>query len=248
VALYGDVKRWAMTERGTGDLHATPQRLEIGPSHMQWDGTSLTITINERCMPDQRRLCGTIRVTPPALIDHEVTLDTAGRHRWRPFAPKARVAVALESPSLQWSGTAYFDSNNGDDPLEHGFSKWSWSRASHGNDTLVLYDATRRDGTSLALARIFHKEGGTTDVAAPPEANLKTGLWGVARPTRADPGTTPSLLRRLEDAPFYTRSEIRTVLLGREAHGVHESLDLERFSQRWVQVLLPFRMPRIARR
>jgi carotenoid 1,2-hydratase len=28
---------------------------------------------------------------------------------------------------------------------------------------------------------------------------------------------------------------------------VHESLDLDRFAQRWVQLLLPFRMPRRAR-
>ncbi|HBM14153.1 MAG TPA: carotenoid 1,2-hydratase, partial [Rhodospirillaceae bacterium] len=28
--------------------------------------------------------------------------------------------------------------------------------------------------------------------------------------------------------------------------GVHESLNLDRFNKRWVQVLLPFRMPRRA--
>ena len=247
VALYGDVKRWAMTERGRGDLHITPERLEIGPSRMAWDGMTLTISIDERCMPDQRRLRGVIRVTPPALIDHEVVLDATGRHRWRPLAPKAAVSVALDSPMLQWSGSAYFDSNHGDEPLESGFSTWSWSRAGHGDNTLVLYDAVRRDGSRIGVARVFHDGGATTDVIAPAEVMLKPGLWGVARPTRADAGAVPCLLRRLEDAPFYTRSEIRTVLLGREAHGVHESLDLDRFSRRWVQALLPFRMPRQAR-
>ena len=247
VALYGDVKRWAMTERGTGDLRITPERLDIGPSRMAWDGVTLTIFVDERCMPDLRRLRGTIRVTPPGLIDHEVRLDGAGHHRWRPFAPRAQVQVSLENPSLNWSGSAYFDSNHGDEPLEDGFSRWSWSRASHGDDTLVLYDAQCRDGMQLAVARVFHAAGGTTDISAPGEASLKPGLWGVARPTRADSGTVPSLMRRLEDAPFYTRSEIRSMLLGAEAHGVHESLDLDRFSRRWVQLLLPFRMPRIAR-
>jgi carotenoid 1,2-hydratase len=31
-------------------------------------------------------------------------------------------------------------------------------------------------------------------------------------------------------------------------NAVHESLDLDRFSRRWVQLLLPFRLPRRARR
>jgi carotenoid 1,2-hydratase len=113
---------------------------------------------------------------------------------------------------------------------------------------MVLYDAERRDGTKLGVSRIFHRTGGFSDVTPPEWTKLKRGLWGVARPTRTDTGTTATLLRILEDAPFYTRSEIRGTLLGADAHGVHESLDLDRFSRRWVQILLPFRMPRIARR
>ncbi len=246
VALYGDVKRWAMTERGAGDLSIAPAHLAIGPSALAWDGETLEIRIHERCMPDFRRLAGTIRVRPPGLIDHEVLLDTAGRHRWRPLAPKAQVEVDLESPRLRWTGTAYIDSNSGSEPLEEGFSTWSWSRTAHGGDVMVLYDATRRDGTTLEVARIFGPDG-IRDVPSPPRHYLKSGLWGMKRPTRADHGSAPSIVRRLEDAPFYTRSEIRTVLLGQPAHGVHESLDLDRFSRRWVQALLPFRMPRIAR-
>ena len=247
VALYGDVKRWAMTERGAGDLGIAAERLDIGPSHLAWDGETLEIRIDERCMPDLRRLRGVIRVRPPCLIDHEVMLDTAGRHRWRPLAPKARVEVALDIPRLAWSGTAYFDSNHGEEPLEQGFSTWSWSRASHGEDVLVLYDALRRDGTTLGISRVFGADG-VQDVTAPPETYLKSGMWGVKRPTRCDLGSVPSMVRQLEDGPFYTRSEIRTVLLGQQAHGVHESVDLDRFSRHWVQVLLKFRMPRVASR
>ena len=48
-------------------------------------------------------------------------------------------------------------------------------------------------------------------------------------------------LKTLEDTPFYTRSQILT-----EAGSfMHESLDLTRFCQPWVQFLLPFRMPRM---
>jgi carotenoid 1,2-hydratase len=48
----------------------------------------------------------------------------------------------------------------------------------------------------------------------------------------------------LEDAPFYSRSLLQTQLLGSPATAIHESLDLDRFASRWVQCLLPFRMPR----
>lgn len=248
MALYGTPSAWAMTERGRRDIAVTPERFEIGPSQMRWDGAALVIEIDEHCMPGLQPLRGTVRVTPDVRVDHEVILDTKSQHRWRPFAPSARVEVTLRRPTLEWSGRGYFDSNNGDAPLESGFSRWNWSRASIGADTLVLYDAQRRDGTKLTLARIFKTDGTTQDVPAPPPAELKRGLWGVARSTRADAGSTPRLVRALEDAPFYTRSEIAATLLGTQTHGVQESLDLDRFSKRWVQVLLPFRMPRLTRR
>ncbi len=240
VALYGEVKRWAMTERGRGDIARGPQRFEIGPSAVGWNGRVFAAEIDEFCMPFGQRLRGVLSVHTPAPIDHEMLLNPEGDHRWRPFAPRARVEVALRSPALAWSGTGYFDSNVGSAPLEGGFSRWHWSRASTAEATSVIYDATRRDGSRTAFAQRFADDG-IRDLPLPPETELPRGLWGVARPTRAN--TTPRLLRRLEDAPFYTRSEISSDA----GHGVHESLDLDRFSRRWVQVLLPFRMPRIAK-
>ncbi len=248
LALYGDVKRWAMTERGRHDISRAAQHFQIGPSSVSWDGHAFTAEINEFCMPPHQRLRGRLRVATPTVINHEVLLNPQGVHRWRPFVPHARVTVELEKPSLSWQGHGYFDSNCGDAPLESGFSTWHWSRTTQGQDTLVIYDAQRRDGTSLAFARRFSPDGTIRDAALPPETQLKRGLWGVPRPLRADPGATPRLVRRLEDAPFYTRSEISTVIGGESLHGVHESLDLDRFSRRWVQTLLPFRMPRIARK
>jgi carotenoid 1,2-hydratase len=47
-------------------------------------------------------------------------------------------------------------------------------------------------------------------------------------------------VKTLEDTPFYTRSKIQV----EGGHFMHESLDLRRFRQAWVQFLLPFRMPR----
>ena len=51
-------------------------------------------------------------------------------------------------------------------------------------------------------------------------------------------------MRTLEDTPFYTRSLLSARLLGERVAAVHESLSLDRFRTGWVQMLLPFRMPR----
>ena len=248
IAVYGRPARWAMTERGRGDITLTRDRFRIGPSEMMWEDGALKVRINERTMPDQRRLVGDLVLRPVVMVDHQEILDAHARHRWRPFAPLSRVELNLRRPDLRWSGTGYFDSNAGSEPLEAGFSDWSWSRGTDGESTIVLYDATCRDGSRFERALRFDAAGQAHIAAQPAIARLPRGLWGVARPTRADAGTTPRLIRRLEDAPFYTRSEIRSQINGQALHGVHESLDLNRFRHPIVQMMLPFRMPRIARR
>jgi carotenoid 1,2-hydratase len=68
----------------------------------------------------------------------------------------------------------------------------------------------------------------------------KGRLWRVALPARIA-GQVIEGLKTLENPPFYTRSQILT-----EAGSfMHESQDLTRFCQPWVQLLLPFRMPRM---
>ena len=70
---------------------------------------------------------------------------------------------------------------------------------------------------------------------------------GIARGTRADDPARTRVRRTLEDTPFYARSVLSQRLLGEDVTAVHESLSLDRFRTRWVQALLPFRMPRRAR-
>jgi carotenoid 1,2-hydratase len=53
-------------------------------------------------------------------------------------------------------------------------------------------------------------------------------------------------LQTLEDGPFYVRSLLRSQVLGQSVLAMHESLSLQRFSAGWVQMMLPFRMPRRA--
>ena len=129
VALYGEGKRWAMTERGRSSLYRSRSSLIIGPSLLAWDGDALTIHIDEITAPIPSSLRGVVRIYPKALTSRSFTLDPAGRHLWWPIAPSAHVQVAMEQPEMRWQGTGYLDTNAGDEPIEDAFQSWHWSRA-----------------------------------------------------------------------------------------------------------------------
>lgn len=245
VALYNpNGKRWAMTERGRGLLGRTEDSLRIGPSALGWDGTSLTIEIDELAVPHLSRIRGVVRVTPKVLFPREFALDAASRHYWTPLGALSSVSVEMEQPSLRWSGSGYFDINAGAEPLETGFKFWTWSRADVAGGTAILYDVVRRDGGEHGLALRLSDHGQISGFEPPPVAELSRPLWRMPRRTRS--GRPPRVIRTLEDAPFYSRSVISASLLGQDVTAMHESLSLDRFDRRWVQALLPFRMPRIA--
>jgi carotenoid 1,2-hydratase len=193
------------------------------------------------------RLKGRIDVHPQAITSHGTALDAAGRHRWWPIAPVARVDVDMQTPSLRWNGSGYWDHNAGDRPLEQDFSSWTWSRADVSDGAAVLYDAQRRDGTPLSLAYRFDRTGQAQEFMPPPPTRLPTTGWRIARETRSDVARLSHVTKTLEDTPFYARSMVKTQLLGETVLSVHESLSLDRFNSRWVQALLPFRMPRAFR-
>ena len=244
VALYGRPRRWAMTERGRGALDRGAGHLSIGPSALRWDGDTLTIDIEEVTAPLPSRLRGTVRVRPGALTGRCFMLDDAGRHRWSPIAPASRVEVELTHPSLRWSGPGYLDTNDGDAPLESDFVQWDWCRAPTPAGAAILYNAQRRTGGEQSLALRIDRAGRVEPMPPPPPAALPRTRWRVARPTRADTGTTPVVRQTLEDTPFYSRSVIETGLFGEQVTAVHESLSLDRFQAPWVQAMLPFRIPR----
>lgn len=242
VCLYrldGRGGRWAMTERGRGAVHAEASRFVVGRSGLAWDGEVLRVRVDEMSAPLPRRVRGTITLTPRITNERVFTLDPAGRHRWQPLAPLAHVEVAMEQPSLSWRGTGYWDSNEGDEPLEHGFSRWHWGRSSSVDSALLHYDPVPRAGVGKALALRF-SEAGLEHLALPPRQTLPSAkVWRIRRAIPAL--RSPSIQRTLEDTPFYARSllvhdEGRTMM--------QESLDLDRFASTWVKVLLPFRMPR----
>jgi carotenoid 1,2-hydratase len=214
---------------------------------MHWDGTSLTIDIDEMAVPHLDRVRGTIRVHPLAITPVELPLHPDGSHVWRPLAPVAEIEVALNRPGWRWRGHGYIDANFGIRALEADFRTWTWARLPTRDGEVCLYDAARRDGSTLSAAVRFDTQGHAEPFEPPPPARFGRSLWALPRMMRADAGTTPVQVKAMLDAPFYCRSAIRTTLGGETAVGVHEALDLDRFASPWLKPILAMRVPRRAR-
>ncbi len=247
VALYGPRGAWAMTERGRSALSRDRDRFEVGPSRLAFGGDGLTLDLDEVAVPIPRRIRGRVRVHPEFLNGRSFVLDPSGRHLWRPIAPVARIEVEMDKPSLRWRGSAYIDHNRGSEPLEAGFSSWTWTRLSHAAGTDVGYATRPRGGPPEGFSVAFDRRGGLVVDEAPPAVPLPPTLWRVGREALSEDAAATRLVRTLEDTPFYARSQVAARLFGRTAEGLHESLDLDRFSSPVVQAMLPFRMPRRAR-
>jgi carotenoid 1,2-hydratase len=240
-----------MTERGARHVQRERSVFAVGPSHWRWHGDALEITLDERSVPLARAVRGVLRLHPRALTPFHAALDGPGLHRWGPIAPCAHIEVALQAPALRWSGPAYFDSNEGDEPIERGFTRWDWLRtAGRDGSTSVIYDVTPRDvkrsGASRLVTRRFAPDGRASAFEASPRLRLApSAWWRIDRQVRA--GAPARVLQTLEDTPFYARSLIELPLTGGErVQAVHETLDVARLCSPLVQSLLPFRMPRRA--
>jgi len=244
VALYGPRdKSWSMTERGVRLNHRERDWLTIGPSQLHWTGNSLHIHINEMAVPLPRRIRGTVRLHPQQLFNFSTALDAEGRHRWGPLAPHAAIEVDLQSPAQHWTGHAYLDSNEGDEPVERAFTEWDWSRSRlRDGSTAVLYDVEpqRHDGRLLALH--FSRDGVVRPFEAPGRHTLPRTGWRLPRRMHGEAGVR--VLRQLEDTPFYQRCMLQTRLLDESVTSFHETLNVPRLVSPVVQAMLPWRMPR----
>lgn len=247
VATYGPGGRFTMTDRGRSALRQSETRLTVGPSALHWDGTALRIEIDEISAPPViSRVRGQITLTPRAVTGVELPLTPDGAHVWRPFAPSSDIRVDLEAPGWQWAGHGYFDANFGTRALEEDFSFWTWGRYPTATGSTCFYDATRLDGSRLATAIRFDNAGGAGHIAPPPLTPMRRSLWGVRRETRAEDGYQPRQVKPMLDAPFYSRSMVRTRIDGAETTGVHEALDLRRFRSPLLKPMLAVRVPRRA--
>ncbi|MET4101658.1 carotenoid 1,2-hydratase [Roseovarius sp. MBR-78] len=248
VATYGPGGRFTMTDRGSSALRQSADCLTVGPSSMRWQDGQLIVEIDEIGAPPMvSRVRGRVTVTPAAITGVEVALSPDGAHVWRPFAPVCDITVALEAPGWHWSGHGYFDANFGTRALEADFSRWTWGRFPTAAGATCFYDATRRDGSSLALGLRFDAGGSAQEITPPPKARLRRSLWALARETRADPGHIPRQVLPMLDAPFYCRAAVQTRIDGEDIVGVHEALDLDRFRAAMLKPMLAMRVPRRAR-
>ncbi len=234
-----------MTDRGRDALRQTGSRLQVGPSMMRWDGDALVIEIDEVSSPPFiNRIRGEIRLTPTALTAVELPLTFDDAHIWRPFAPSARISVDIDRKGWQWQGEGYFDANFGTRALEEDFSYWTWGRFPTDEGATCFYDAQRRDGSELAAGFAFDQNGSARQITLPPKTPIRRSLWAVKRETRSEGGFKPRQVLNMLDAPFYSRSAVRTKLGGKVTTGVHEALDLTRFRSPFLKPMLAVRVPR----
>ncbi len=211
---------------------------------MRWQGGKLIIDVDEiSSLPLVSRVKGRITVTPTALTEVELSLAEDGTHVWRPFAPTSDIEVDLNR-GWQWTGHGYFDANFGTRALEQDFSYWTWGRFPHGDGSVCFYDATRRDGSELAVGLRFGADGRADVITPPPKTRMKRTPWALRREGRADDGYRPHQIKAMLDAPFYSRSAVRTKISGEETVGVHEVLDLNRFASPLLKPMLAVRVPR----
>lgn len=246
VAIYSKAEKyWTMTERGRDSVARDEHRFSVGPSNIEWDHDCLTINIDEVNVPFPSRVHGRVRLYPRGLTSFVTKLDENGKHRWGPIAPCARVEVDLDRPDRHWRGEAYFDSNEGDEPIETPFSEWDWSRASmKDGSTAVIYDVRQKSGADRVLGLRF-KPSGAVDAFAPPERQtLPRTFWRMNRTMRTDAAEPACVRETLEDAPFYVRSVLSSGLLGERVISMHETLSVPRLTSPIVRMMLPFRMPR----
>ncbi len=233
-----------MTDRGERALRTSRDVFQVGPSSMRWTGGKLVIDVDEISSPPLiSRVRGRITVTPSALTEVELPLAQDGTHVWRPFAPTCVIEVDLNR-GWQWTGHGYFDANFGTRALEQDFSYWTWGRFPHRDGSVCFYDATRRDGSDLAVGLRFGEDGSAAVVEAPPKAKMSRTLWALRREGRADEGYRPRQVKAMLDAPFYSRAAVRTKIFGEETVGVHEALDLDRFALPFLKPMLAVRVPR----
>lgn len=231
---------WAFSDYRRAEVLRGADHLVLGRNRIDRDDGGLTVTIDERTSPWGRPLRGTVRIDIAEYSPHRFALDGAARHEWWPVAPHARVRVALSHPELRFEGVGYHDTNSGTESLEHGFSRWTWSRSSDAEGTSILYDVTGRAGDQRNIG-VRIGPSGLTPIDADQAAPLGRSRWGLERHTRVAPGAQAQLVRSLVDAPFYARSLIRTTQGDHAVLGVHEIVDLDRFVRTTTQLMLPFR-------
>ena len=245
VAMYGKGWRWTMTERGKQKLKRTQNMLKVGPSSFNWNKDHLIINFDEYSIPHFDNVKGTVKIIPKFISEIECNLLSDNSHVWRPFSPISKIEVDINKPGWQWEGHGYFDANFGSSALEKDFSYWTWGRFPTNKGSYTFYDAVPRKEKNVNIALLFKNNGTIEKIFNPPDkANLSRSLWLVKRETRSDINFKPKQTKHMLDTPFYTRAGVQTSIFGEKSIGVHEALDLNRFSSPFLKPMLAVKAPR----
>lgn len=255
VVVYERDRRvvWAMNEHGEGARRASRHALTIGGSRLSWDGRGVSLGLDE---PEtaffgrkRGRVAGTVRLEAEQRSAEVVTL--AEGHEWRALVPAGRIRVDLPSHGISFGGDGYLDENRGVEPLERGFGRWSWMRRRRGDRVDVVYDVHPR----LGDRRAFLLAGDRHHVAVSEVAHVETRssrrsgfgvpidsvvVGGAATAHRAPSRLLVEPTVVVDDTPFYARYRVAG------GDGFGETLDLDRFENRFVQHLLGYRIHRSA--
>jgi carotenoid 1,2-hydratase len=268
VALY-DLKtrryrRWCMTERSQYSVGRDESNFVLGPSKLKWVNDCLEIDLDEWSLPVPQKVKGKIRVYPKGLSSKLWALDPEGEHTWGPIATQGRVEVELTEPQLRWKGHAYFDQNEGRSPINAKdcvFTEWDWSRALlKDGSTVVTYDVRNKIAAKDRLLGLqFSADSSTVqELELSERYKLKRTAWGLRRSIRtpkviSNPNnltttagaTTPTVVKTLEDTPFYSRNIVQADCFGESVQTMHETLHVSRLASYLTQGMLPFKMPRV---
>ncbi|MBC8072391.1 MAG: carotenoid 1,2-hydratase [Deltaproteobacteria bacterium] len=248
VALYGDDLRrvWTLDEHRVLPQQRSRDAIEIARSSMRREHGRIVVELDARTTPisprRRRSLRGRVTLHVESAPRLRLAIDEDAHHHWWPIAPLAHVEVELDEPSLQFRGHGYHDANAGDIALEASFSTWGWSRARLRDRACLTYDVTQIDGRQRAHAFTVASTGAIEPLEHTELVTMPRGFWGVERTARVDAGAELSLLRSLEDGPFYTRELVRTALAGEPVIAMHESLAAHRLRRAWVRWCVAQRM------
>lgn len=268
---------WVMNEHAPSSLRTDENTVRLGQSALRYlpDG-GLRIEIDEHTTRffgrAGVRLTGTLTIGAPPSPCPALAIGEDSRgaaHVWQPLCPCSPAAVELDigGQRVAFRGTAYCDRNYGAGRLEDAFSRWGWAHgfatdASGARAAVMLYDASRRDGTRRRIAIRFGEceHGSPITVTqslegAAPEAEEGGGFFWLRVPQRFSAGgytCERSPDGRLLDAPFYARFAARIRMGDVPAsvpepvyEGVGEYLDLDRFRRRPIQHLLRYKTRRV---
>jgi carotenoid 1,2-hydratase len=91
----------------------------------------------------------------------------------------------------------------------------------------------------------FQPSGEFEHFTPPERQSLPRTAWLIGRTIRTEAHQPAVVTQTLEDTPFYVRSVLSSGLLGEAVTSVHETLNVPRLVSTAVQLMLPWRMPRV---